>query len=87
MGKNKEHVKLMCRGSNSTIALPAVCFGQAEMMRATIAEYYGHNRVEEIIDNSKLVNLKMDLVFKPAINEWKNTKTIQIQLLDYRISK
>lgn len=87
MGRNSEHVKLICRDSKSSTVIPAVSFYGADKLRETIAEIYGDDGVEAIMQNPSSVNLKMDLVFKPAVNVWNNTKSVQIQLVDYRISR
>lgn len=87
MGQNRDHVKFSCKSDRSNVVLPAVCFYQADRLREILSVEYGETSVEAIIQNPLSVGLKMDLLFKPTINEWNNTKSIQMQLVDYRISK
>lgn len=87
MGQGSEHVRLTCRDSKSSTVLSAVGFHCADKLKDIIAETYGCDEVEEVVQNPRAVNLMMDLLFKPSVNEWNNTKTVQMQLMDYRICR
>jgi len=85
MGQNNEHMKLLCRDIESSTAIPAISFHGADRLRETLSQVYGHDKVGEIMQDPGSVNLKMDLLFKPSINKWNNTKYLQMMLVDYNI--
>lgn len=85
MGKNQEHLKLFCRDASSNLIIQGVKFYEADLFKDMLSNIYGEDRVEMLVQNPGTVNLKMDLLFKPSVNEWNNVKTIQMQILDYRI--
>jgi single-stranded-DNA-specific exonuclease len=87
MGQKKDSFKLMCRDSKSGVTLQAVKFFEVDLLRNLIGEAFGEDRVDDIIENPKSVSLRMDLLFKPSINEWNNVKNLQLGIVDYRISE
>jgi single-stranded-DNA-specific exonuclease len=87
MGQNQEHFRLFCRDPKTNTSIQAVSFYETDCLKKLFEECYGEDRVNMAIQNPSSFSLKMDLLFKPAINEWNNNKTIQMQLVDYRISE
>lgn len=85
MGQKQEHLKLSCRDVVNNLIIQGVKFYEADVFKTMLSDIYGEDRVEMIIESPRTVNLKMDLLFKPSVNEWNNVKTIQIQIIDYRI--
>lgn len=85
MGQKQEHLKLSCRDVINNLIIQGVKFYEADVFKNMLSDIYGEDRVEMIIESPRTVNLKMDLLFKPSVNEWNNVKTIQIQIIDYRI--
>lgn len=86
MGKNKDSFKLICRDSGSLVQLEAVRFYDIDSLRSLLCEEYGENMVDSIIANPREVNLKLDILFRPSVNEWNGRKSIQLSVIDYRIS-
>ena len=87
MGRNKDSFKLICRDSDSLVQLEAVRFFDIDSLRNLLCEEYGENMVESIIINPREVNLKLDILFRPTVNEWNGRKNIQLSIIDYRISR
>lgn len=87
MGKNKDSFKLICRDSGSLVQLEAVRFFDIDSLRNLLCEEYGENMVESIITNPREVNLKLDILFRPTVNEWNGRKNVQLSIIDYRISR
>lgn len=85
MGQKQEHVKFSCRDAGANLNIQGVKFYEADLLKNLLSDIYGEDRVELIIQNPGIVNLKIDLLFKPSVNEWNNVKTIQMQIIDYRI--
>lgn len=87
MGQKQEHVRLSCRDAMNNLIIQGVKFHEGDIFKSLIADLYGEDRALMVLDNPGMVNLKMDLLFKPTVNEWNNTKTIQMQIIDYKICK
>lgn len=85
MGQKQEHLKISCRDSANNLIIQGVKFYEADIFKKQLSDIYGEDRVEMIVQNPTAVNLKMDLLFKPSVNDWNNVKTIQMQIIDYRI--
>lgn len=85
MGQKQEHIRLTCRDTMNNLTIQGVKFHEGDLFKGLISGLYGEDRAQMILDNPGMVNLKMDLLFKPAVNEWNNTKTIQMQIVDYKI--
>jgi single-stranded-DNA-specific exonuclease len=87
MGQNRDHVKFICKSKSSSVGVTAVCFSQIGRLREALADKYGEDSIELVLQNPLSFGLRMDLLFKPIINEWNNSKSIQMQLVDFRISE
>lgn len=85
MGQNKEHMRITCFNEEMSSTIQGVKFHEGDIFKKQLAELYGEEKVEFILDNPSIVNLRMDVLFKPSINEWNNTKTVQMQIVDYKI--
>lgn len=85
MGQKQEHLKLSCRDTASNLCIQGIKFYEADMFREQLSNLYGEDRIELIVQNPSSVNLKMDLLIKPSVNEWNNVKTIQMHIIDYKI--
>lgn len=85
MGQNREHFRLTCRDSKSGATINAVAFYETDVLREKLGEIYGVDMVDDVILDPQGADLRMDLLFKPAINEWNNTRSIQLILEDYRV--
>lgn len=87
MGQKQEHLRISCRDAVNNLIIQGVKFYEADIFKGQLADIYGEDSVEMIVHNPGTVNLKMDLLFKPSVNEWNNVKSIQMQIIDYRICK
>ncbi len=87
MGRNKDSFKLICRDSTSLVQLEAVKFFDIDSLRSLLSEEFGADMVDSIISNPREVNLKLDILFRPSVNEWNGRKSIQLSMIDYRLSK
>lgn len=85
MGKNKDSFKLICRDPGSLVQLEAVRFFDVDSLRSLLSEEYGDDMVDTIIANPREVNLKLDILFRPTINEWNGRKSVQLSIIDYRL--
>lgn len=85
IGKNKDMFKFLCTQVGAEISMPAVKFSEADRLITNLKEYKKDMSLEEIMNNPKEINLKMDIIFKPSINEWNNNISLQMLINDYRI--
>jgi single-stranded-DNA-specific exonuclease len=85
MGRNSEHIKIVCRDPKSNISIPAISFNGAALFKEAVEEIYGSDEADGVIENPQGVNLRMDLLFKPSVNEWNNSRSVQMMLVDYKI--
>ena len=86
IGKEKNILKLYCRPEGSFEKLDGICFDGAEKFRTLIEEEYGERKLLDILDNNP-ANIKMDLIFSPAINEYNGNANLQLIVKDFRLSK
>ncbi|EYE88568.1 recombination protein RecJ [Fervidicella metallireducens AeB] len=85
IGKNKDMFKFLCKQSGVETSMTAVKFSEADMLITNLKEYVEDIPLEEVMRNPMEINLKMDIVFKPSINEWNNNISVQMLINDYRI--
>lgn len=86
MGKEKNIVKFFCRNVNSFEKLDAICFDGGDKFKEIMEEKYGIEKLNEILQSNK-VNLELDFIFSPEINEFNGNKSLQLVVKDFRISK
>lgn len=85
IGKDKNTLKLCCRFKNTMGKLDAISFNAGEKFKEIIEESYGKYELDNILKN-KFKHIFMDMVFSPVVNEYRNNKSIQIIVKDFRIS-
>jgi single-stranded-DNA-specific exonuclease len=85
MGRSSEHIKIVCRDKKSSISIPAISFNGAALFKEAVEEIYGSDEADGVIENPQGVNLRMDLLFKPSVNEWNNSRSVQMMVVDYKI--
>lgn len=85
IGKDKNVLKLACRIKDSFSKIDAISFDNGEEFKELIAENYGIDRLEQILNNYP-ANLKLDLIFYPSINEYNGNVSLQLQVKDIRLT-
>lgn len=85
IGKDKNILKLFCRPNGSFEKLDAICFDGAEKFKEMISEAYGEEKLLQMLNNGPM-NLKMDLIFSPSINEYNGNVSLQLVVKDFRLS-
>jgi single-stranded-DNA-specific exonuclease len=85
IGKNKDILKFFCRPNGSFEKIEAICFDGGERFKAMILETYGEMKLQQIMNNNP-IDLKMDLIFSPSINEYNGNVNLQLIVKDFRFS-
>jgi single-stranded-DNA-specific exonuclease len=83
LGKNRNTLKFRFRIPNTNKYIDGICFNRVEEFCELLEERYGYN-YENILRNPK--GLKLDIIFTPYINEYNGYKSIQLKIIDFRIS-
>ncbi|KZL94032.1 single-stranded-DNA-specific exonuclease RecJ [Clostridium magnum] len=85
IGKDKNILKLFCRPNGSFEKLDAICFDGGEKFKEMISETYGEEKLLQMLNNGPM-DLKMDLIFSPSINEYNGNISLQLVVKDFRLS-
>jgi single-stranded-DNA-specific exonuclease len=85
IGKDKNILKLFCRSSGGFQKIDAICFDGGEKFKEIISESYGEEKLMQILNNNPM-DLKMDVIFSPSINEYNGNTTLQLVVKDFRLS-
>ena len=86
MGKNKDMFKLRCKIGNSYKTIDAVSFGNLDKFKDMFIEKYGEERYLNALDCGQFdFDFKVDLIYVPKINEYNDTKSIQLNIKNIRI--
>ena len=82
LGENKNTLKFRCRIQGTNKYIDGICFNKVEEFIEQLKEVYGES-YQYILENP--CGLKMDLIFSPSINEYKNNVSIQIRINNFKI--
>lgn len=83
LGKNCNTLKFRFRMPNTSKYIDGICFNRVEEFYELLEEKYGYD-YENILRNPK--GLKLDIIFTPYINEYNGFRSIQLKIIDFRIS-
>ena len=81
--KNIDTLKFVCNPKGDYRSIDGICFGRLEEFETMLKERYGIN-YEKMLANP--LGMKMDFVFYPSVNEFQGRKSIQMKIVDFRIS-
>lgn len=86
LGKEKKVVKFLCKIKNSNNKIDAISFDNSEEFKNMINESYGDGLLLKIMEGSD-ISIFIDIIYYPSINEYKGTKSMQLILKEFRLSK
>lgn len=83
LGKNANTLKIKCLmpGANKTI--DGICFNRVEEFIEMLKNRYGEHDVSYLTSQR---DIKLDLIFSPQINEYNGNKSIQLKILEFKLS-
>lgn len=83
LGKNSNTLKIKCLmpGVNKTI--DAICFNRVEEFIELLKDRYGEEHMSYLASPK---GMKLDLIFSPQINEYNGYKSIQLKILEFKLS-
>ncbi len=83
LGKNANTLKIKCvmPGVNKTI--DGICFNRVEEFIEMLKDRYGEEHMN-YLNNPR--GMKLDLIFSPQINEYNGYKSIQLKILEFKLS-
>ena len=83
LGKNANTLKIKCvmPGANKTI--DGICFNRVEEFIEILKDRYGEDHMG-YLNNPR--GMKLDLIFSPQINEYNGYKSIQLKILEFKLS-
>lgn len=82
LGKDKNTLKLTLVDGNSRKRIDALGFGQAQLFKEMLATKY-QSQAESVLNNP--VDLRLDIVFYPSLNEFQSNVTAQLRLINFRL--
>ncbi len=84
LGKNPNTLKIKCLmpGLNKTI--DGICFNRVDEFIEMIKDRYGEDHMSYL---TKPKGLKLDIIFSPGVNEYNGNKSIQLKILEFKLSK
>lgn len=82
LGKNKNVMKFQVMGSGG-VSLDALYFGDIDVLKTYLEEKYGLQEVEKMMQNRENA-VHLSVTYYPAINEFRNNRTIQIVIQNYQ---
>ncbi|SPZ50611.1 Uncharacterised protein [Sarcina ventriculi] len=86
MGKNKDMFRLRCDIGNSYRKIDAVSFKGLDRFKDMFIDKYGEERYLKVLDCGQFdFDFRIDLVYVPKINEYNDTKSIQLIIKNIRI--
>lgn len=83
MGKERNHLKLVCKIPNSFKKINAIGFNMMEKFREEYIEIFGEQSLENALATG-YCNFNIDLIYKPSINEFRGEKNIQLEIKHFR---
>jgi len=83
LGKNANTLKIKCimPGVNKTI--DGICFNRVDEFIEMLKDRYGEDHMS-YLNNPR--GLKLDLIFSPQVNEYNGYKSIQLKILEFKLS-
>lgn len=82
LGKDKNTLKLTLVDGNSRKRIDALGFGQAQLFKEMLETKY-QSQAENVLNNP--VDLRLDIVFYPSLNEFQSNVTAQLRLINFRL--
>lgn len=84
LGKEQNTLKLKCKMGTRNLTIDAMGFNKVEKFIELLKENFGVC-YKQVLDKPK--GLKLDMIFSPAVNEFRGNKNIQLRIEDFRISE
>ena len=83
LGQNANTLKIKCimPGINKTI--DGICFNRVDEFIELLKDRYGEEHMS-YLNNPR--GLKLDLIFSPQINEYNGRKSIQLKIIEFKLS-
>lgn len=83
MGRDRTHLKLICKVPGSFNKINVLGFNMMEKFRETYIETFGEESLEHSLAMG-YCNFKIDLIYKPSINEFRGERNIQLEIKHFR---
>lgn len=83
LGKNANTLKLKCLMPGSNKIIDAIGFNKVEEFIEILRERFGEEYMNYLSDPR---GMKLDMIFSPQVNEYNGYKSIQLKILDFKIS-
>ena len=82
MGRENQFLRLTVKTENG-LYLQALLFRDVEEFLLLVEEKYGKQKVDELF-SGKGQGIEMDIIYEPQINEYRDTKSIQIVINNFK---
>ncbi|MCB2294257.1 single-stranded-DNA-specific exonuclease RecJ [Clostridium algoriphilum] len=83
LGKNANTLKIKCMMPGVSKTIDGICFNRVDEFIEMLNDKYGEDHMN-YIENPR--GLKLDLIFSPQINEYNGRKSIQLKILEFKLS-
>lgn len=80
----KNTLKFQVFSKNHKKIITGICFGKVEEFQQMLKDFYNISLEQALSDNN---NIKLDLVYIPFINVFRDKKYLQMRVVDFRASK
>ncbi|HEY8890579.1 MAG TPA: single-stranded-DNA-specific exonuclease RecJ [Clostridium sp.] len=83
LGKNANTLKIKCIMPGVNKWIDGICFNRVDEFIELLKDRYGEEHMS-YLNNPR--GLKLDLIFTPQINEYNGYKSIQLKILEFKLS-
>lgn len=80
----KNTLKFQAFSKNHKKVITGICFGKVEEFQQMLKDFYNISLEQALSDNN---NIKLDLVYIPSINVFRDKKYLQMRVVDFRASR
>ena len=84
MGKDKNFLKLRCEIHGKSLSIDGISFDKFLDFKEEYTKKFGESEFLKACDSS-YINIKMDIIYYPNINEFNGKRNIQLMIKNLRI--
>ena len=84
-GQNKQVLKLNCSKQGGNTAVGIISFNDGDRFKDAVVSHYGEAAWQELLQG-KGFSIPIDVIYSLEINNYNNTTSEQLRLIDFRLS-
>ncbi|MBU3098577.1 MULTISPECIES: single-stranded-DNA-specific exonuclease RecJ [Clostridium] len=83
LGKSANTIKIKCVISGLNKTIDGICFNRVDEFIEMLKERYGEEHMNYLTNPR---GMKLDMIYTPQINEYNGRKSIQLKILEFKLS-